>query len=239
MAKKAADDGSLKRLGGGRWQTRDERFTIEPESGTWVVLDAEQTDDLGLPLVRGPFGSLNAAKLAIADARESVPAVSPLAAKVAEHRDRPATAPSKALRPHVIEVTPPKARPAPPAETAPRSQPPPRPEPPEPIPAPLPPEPKWILALTAAERRRAHELVERLRKAGAPDPEATAEREIAGKEPALAEFAVGRAIERLGPKAAPAAVARLLADGEAADLGVRWRLVDGDGRQVPLKEVLK
>jgi hypothetical protein len=46
---------SLKRLGGGRWQTRDERFTIEPGSGTWSVVDAEETDDFGLSLVRGPL----------------------------------------------------------------------------------------------------------------------------------------------------------------------------------------
>ena len=67
MAKAKDDDESLKRLGGGRWQTRDERFTIEPQSGTWVVVDGEQTDDLGLPLIRGPFGSLGAAKDAIGD----------------------------------------------------------------------------------------------------------------------------------------------------------------------------
>ena len=53
-AKKTHDQGSLKRLGGGRWQTRDERFTIEPQSGTWVIVDGEQTDDLGLPSV--PIG---------------------------------------------------------------------------------------------------------------------------------------------------------------------------------------
>jgi hypothetical protein len=66
--KTATDDAdeSLKRLGGGRWQTRDERFTIEPQSGTWAVVDAEETDDLGLPLVRGPFRSLTDAKAAIA-----------------------------------------------------------------------------------------------------------------------------------------------------------------------------
>ena len=64
-AKKPEDDRSLKRLGGGRWQTRDERFTIEPQSGTWVLVDAEQTDDLGLPLVRGPFRSLTDAKAAV------------------------------------------------------------------------------------------------------------------------------------------------------------------------------
>ena len=48
MARKTQDDGSLKRLGGGRWQTRDERFTIEPQSGTWVVLDAEQSPHFSL-----------------------------------------------------------------------------------------------------------------------------------------------------------------------------------------------
>ena len=247
MPKKTANDGALKRLGGGRRQTRDERFTIEPESGTWVVIDGEQTDDLGLPLVRGPFGSLNAAKAAIVGARESEPAISPLAAKVAEHRDRPPVAPANALKPHVIEVAKPKAEPAPPPKLALLSESPsppepaksqarpvPTPEPAPPLEPPTPPEPKWLLALTPAERRRAHELIERLAKAGAPDPEIIAEHEIAGKEPAVAAFAVERAIERLAPGATPAAVARLLAEGEAGDLAVHWRLVDGDDRQVVL-----
>src|SRR5438477_12059402 len=97
-SKKAPDDdgadadASLKRLGGGRWQTRDERFTIEPQSGTWVVVDAEQTDDLGLPLVRGPFPSLTAAKAAISTARTSAPMTSPLAERMDGRRDSPATA---------------------------------------------------------------------------------------------------------------------------------------------------
>ena len=68
-AKKPTGEASLKRLGGGRWQTRDERFTIEPESGTWSLVDAEATDELGLPLVRGPFRSLTDAKAAVEDAR--------------------------------------------------------------------------------------------------------------------------------------------------------------------------
>ncbi len=233
MAKKAADDDSLKRLGGGRWQTRDERFTIEPESGTWVVLDAEQADDLGLPLVRGPFGSLNAAKAAIAGARGSEPVVSPLAAKVAEHRERPVT-PARALKPHVIEVVKdrtPLGTPAkPPAPSKPAAPP---AKPPEPA------EPNWILALGPAGRGRAHELIERLAQAGVPDPESIAEREIAAEEPAVATYALSRAIERLGPEAAPAVVARLLAAGDAPDLEVRWHLVDGDGRPIPFKELLK
>src|SRR6266550_69192 len=101
MAKAKDKDEGLKRLGGGRWQTRDERFTIEPQSGTWVVVDSEQTDDLGLALVRGPFGSLGAAREAIARARDAKPAASPLAARVAELHDRPAAAPSgRDDRPH-------------------------------------------------------------------------------------------------------------------------------------------
>ena len=91
MAKDTDKDEALKRLGGGRWQTRDERFTIEPQSGTWVVVDAEQTDELGLALVRGPFGSLGAAKAAIAEARETEPAASPLPARAEAIGARPAT----------------------------------------------------------------------------------------------------------------------------------------------------
>lgn len=81
-AKKTDDVASLKRLGGGRWQTRDERFTIEPQSGTWVIVDGEQTDDLGLPLVRGPFRSLTDAKAAVETARGTAAPESPLADRI-------------------------------------------------------------------------------------------------------------------------------------------------------------
>src|SRR5688572_26628498 len=91
MAKATDKDEGLKRLGGGRWQTRDERFTVEPQAGTWVVVDAEQTDDLGLALVRGPFGTLTAAKAAIEAARDGEPSPSPLAERVAKLRQRPST----------------------------------------------------------------------------------------------------------------------------------------------------
>src|SRR3954453_17901700 len=68
----------LKRLGGGRWQTRDGRFTIEPGDGRWSVVDAAQTDELGLQRVRGPFGSLADAKAAIAEVRDQPVPTSPL-----------------------------------------------------------------------------------------------------------------------------------------------------------------
>ena len=86
---KATEEERLRRLGGGRWQTRDERFTIEPQSGTWAVVDAEETDDLGLPRVRGPFRSLTDAKAAIATARTSDAPASPLAERLERRRGQP------------------------------------------------------------------------------------------------------------------------------------------------------
>src|SRR5436190_24352692 len=80
---------ALKRLGGGRWETKDGRFQIEPQSGTWVIVDTSQTNEFGLPLVRGPFGSLTAAREAIEDAREEGPIESPLADRI-EHARHPA-----------------------------------------------------------------------------------------------------------------------------------------------------
>ena len=204
----ADEDGGLKRLGGGRWQTRDERFTIEPQSGTWAVIDAEQTDDLGLPLVRGPFGSLGAAKTAIAEARTADAPASPLKDR-AKAPGRPA-APAK------------KAAKGTKAATAKAD------EPEEPS------EPRWMRDLEPDERRRAVRLIDRLTKAGARDAEGIVRRDVVGEVPAVAAFAVERAIGALGSDAKPADVADLLADGRDTDLGVRWRLVDADGRPIPL-----
>jgi aminoglycoside 3-N-acetyltransferase I len=59
----------LKRESAGHYRTRDGRFTVEQNSGRWLVLDTEQTDELGLPLVRGPFASLDESRDAIRAAR--------------------------------------------------------------------------------------------------------------------------------------------------------------------------
>ena len=228
MAKSTDNDESLKRLGGGRWQTRDERFTIEPQSGTWVVVDAEQTDDLGLPLVRGPFGSLGAAKTAIEGARGAEPAASPLAAKL---RDRPAArSGTKDDQPSKTAAASKRgASEAPATATSARTTKAARPAKPEP-----PAEPRWMAALEPADRRRAKRLVDRLDEAGAPDPEGIARRDVVGEIPAAAAFVIARQIEALGDDASPAKVARLLAGGRDEDLGVRWHLVDGEGRPITL-----
>jgi hypothetical protein len=205
MAPAADKDEGLKRLGGGRWQTRDERFTIEPQSGTWAIVDAEQTDDLGLPLVRGPFKSLTAAKEAIAGARESAAPTSSIKARPSSAEEKPKPARSS------------KAPKAAKAE---------EPEEPE--------EPRWMRDLEAADRRRATRLIELLTKAGASDAEGMVRRDLVGDVPAVAGFAVEQALRELGADASAAEVADLLADGRDSALGVRWRLVDGDGRPISL-----
>lgn len=205
MAPAADKDEGLKRLGGGRWQTRDERFTIEPQSGTWAIVDAEQTDDLGLPLVRGPYKSLTAAKEAIAEARGSAAPTSSITARPSSSRQKPEPATSsKASKPADAE------------------------EPEEPR------EPRWMRDLEAADRRRATRLIELLTKAGAADAEGMVRRDLVGDVPAVAGFAIEQALRALGADASVAEVADLLADGRDNALGVRWRLVDGDGRPISL-----
>ncbi len=220
MATRADKDEGLKRLGGGRWQTRDERFTIEPQSGTWAVVDTEQTDDLGLPLVRGPFKSLGAAKEAIETARGTAAPTSTLKERPAAPAPEPAKAGSGTKAPASRKATATE-----PAEAA---------KPEQPAEPEQPSEPRWMRDLEPADRRRAAKLMEQLAKAGASDPEGMVRRDLIGEVPAVAGFAVERAIAALGPTASPAEVADLLAEGRDNDLGVRWRLVDGDGRPIPL-----
>ncbi|MFL5673627.1 MAG: hypothetical protein ACJ779_01345 [Chloroflexota bacterium] len=209
-----AKDEALKRLGGGRWETRDGRFQIEPQSGTWVIVDTTQTNEFGLPLVRGPFGSLGAAKEAIEEARDDGPVESPLADRMAK--------------------APPETRPSKGPKRAAKAEAEPEPEPPPP-----PPEPKWIRDLRPLDRRKATELIERLEGLGI-DPEradAVARTEIAHGLPGVARLAIERHIRAAtaGAKdveAATDAVIQAVLAGEDAKLGVSWRLVDDRGRPI-------
>lgn len=62
-------DEKLKREHAGSYRTADGRFTVEQTSSGWLVMDGEQTDELGLALARGPFATIDAAKAAISAAR--------------------------------------------------------------------------------------------------------------------------------------------------------------------------
>ncbi len=219
--KKAEDDRSLKRLGGGRWQTRDERFTIEPQSGTWVIVDAEQTDDLGLPLVRGPFRSLTDAKAAVDDARGAGVPESPLAGRVGKAQAETSPKPAAATAPPAGGDKKARARSVEPEQ---------------------PSEPRWIADLGPRERGRARRLIEQLGAAGIRDTGNVVRQDLTGGVPTVARLAISdrlaallqpgdeaRAVERaIGP------LVEALDDGRNDELGVRWRLVDGDDRPIGL-----
>jgi hypothetical protein len=220
------DEGPLKRLGGGRWETRDGRFAIEPQSGTWVVVDNSQTDDLGLPLVRGPFGSLTAAREAIEGVRTSRPAESPLADRLKEARSAPTSSKAstaggtKTSRAGATSGASERE-----AAAAPKA-------PPEP-----PPEPKWLLDLAPAKRRQARDLIERLERLDVPGATSIAKSEIALDEPALTRLAVERSLRKAvararSPEAAARAAVEALVSGRDAEFEVRWRLVDERGRPI-------
>jgi hypothetical protein len=222
-ASKQPDDEPLKRLGGGRWRSRDERFTIEPQSGTWVVVDAEQVDDLGLPLVRGPFGSLRAAKDAMASARETGALASPLAERT---RDTTEAATDRAgstdARPKAERPAPTTKRRAPATKAA---------SPARSVPS-TEAEPRWLTELTPRDRRQARRLIDDLRTAGASDPEGIVRRDVVGDVPSTATFAIRRRLDGLGPAASIDEILDLLVDGRDKELDVRWRLVDGHGRPI-------
>jgi len=226
---------SLKRLGGGRWATRDGRFAIEPQSGTWVVVDGEQTDELGLPLVRGPFPSLTMARVAIDNVRAAGPVESPLAGRLMEAERARSARPApteKPLRAATSATTGAaggepgqdgvdEAAPAAAPESAPEAR----------------PEPKWLRDLAPANRRRARDLIEELERLGVGDPHALARAEIALDQPALTRLAIERRLREVmaaatDPGDAIRAVADLLVSGRDRELEVRWRLVDVHGRPV-------
>src|SRR6202008_3490031 len=92
-----AEDQKLKRVQAGTYATADGRFTVEQSASGWLGLDAEQTNELGLPLARGPFTTLEEARGAIGSARSGPRPVSDLdehrRSKQASARARPAPKP--------------------------------------------------------------------------------------------------------------------------------------------------
>lgn len=87
------DPTRLRRDGPGRYASGDGRFVVEQASGGWMVLDAEQTNEFGMPLARGPFGTLDAARAAMDSARSGPAPISRLAERAAALPKRAASGP--------------------------------------------------------------------------------------------------------------------------------------------------
>jgi len=221
MAPADAKPDPLRRLGGGRWETKDGRFQIEPQSGTWVIVDTTQTNEFGLPLVRGPFPSLTAAREAIDAARGEGPATSPLADRIEHVRTEPAAGsnakPGRTARPAAADASEPEAAP----------------EPPE------PPEPRWFRDLKPAGRKRAADMIARLRALDIDEAEAVARADVVDGQPALAQLALERRLRKAAvaktPRRAVADAIEAFLAGEDPELGTGWRLVDD--RERPIREL--
>jgi hypothetical protein len=243
---------SLRRLGGERWQTRDRRFTIEPQSGTWVVVDDEQTDELGLPVLRGPYASLADARAAIGAAREDDRTASPLTERLEEARARAAGRPDRPTRAGTGSVGrragPPRparagGRARPPEVSGPPTGPRPRERPRPPEPSGLP-GPAWFRALPPGRQGAARALLERLVAQDVPESDAQpiVRAEIGGGDPALVRLAMeGRLAASLwgltSPSEATRAAVDVLLTGRDETLRVEWRLVDGSDRPIARLEV--
>lgn len=80
------DPSKLKRESAGRYVSGDGRFTVEQASNGWMVSDAEQTNELGLPLVRGPFATLDEARTGMEGARRGPAPISSLTDRIAAQR---------------------------------------------------------------------------------------------------------------------------------------------------------
>lgn len=92
------DPDKLLRQAAGTYRSADERFEVRQTDQGWYLVDAEQTDDFGQELVRGPFPTLAAVRTAIPPARSSK--VVPLPRRVAPTAKRGAAKTPKArLRP--------------------------------------------------------------------------------------------------------------------------------------------
>ncbi len=68
-ARKKDDPNRLQRVEGGRYRSADDRFAVRQSGVGWLLVDSARTDELGQPVVHGPFPTLDAVREAIPEAR--------------------------------------------------------------------------------------------------------------------------------------------------------------------------
>ena len=93
----AVEPNKLVRKQAGTYRTADDRFEAQQSGGVWFLVDSAQTNELGQPLVQGPFATLNALRDALPDARrrtvKSVSVPKPAKARASDKARRNAPAP--------------------------------------------------------------------------------------------------------------------------------------------------
>ena len=71
--KKPAEPDDLVRQEAGNYLSGDDRFEVRQSDSAWYLVDRQQTNEFGQELMHGPFGSMKAAKGAMAGARDIKP----------------------------------------------------------------------------------------------------------------------------------------------------------------------
>jgi hypothetical protein len=218
-------DESLKRETAGRYRSADGRFTVEAEgANAWYVADEEQVDQLGQPVLRGPFSTLAAARSAVVEARRTAVAGRELPKRRGQPRAEASSGGAKA------KVVPdrPAAREGRSSRAADRD-------------AGLP---AWLTDLEPRERAAAQRLVDELRGLGLEEPEALVTNDLRSDEPLVAEALLARRIrERLRSEEDSEAVLDILR-GEGFRPGsgrppFGWRVVELDRQGKPTERRLR
>jgi hypothetical protein len=70
-ADQAPDPNALTRQEAGAYRTADDRFEIRSSGVGWMLLDTVESDELGQPLTRGPYPTLDAVRDALPEARRA------------------------------------------------------------------------------------------------------------------------------------------------------------------------
>jgi len=70
-AEAGEDPNKLVRGAGGTYRSADDRFEVRKGGAGWSVIDMAATDELGQPLLRGPYPTLDAVREALPEARRA------------------------------------------------------------------------------------------------------------------------------------------------------------------------
>ena len=176
MAPKAAsqdaDPDRLVRQKAGSYRTEDDRFEVQESANGWFIVDSEQANEFGQPLLHGPFATLNDVRAALPEARKTAPTPRPSggAKKAAQGTKRKAAGKAEAKTE---------------AKTKPKAE------------APPPPPPSWIDRLSPAEARDVRALIRAAEREELPDAEQLVRRDREGLAPIIAEQLIERRIDAL------------------------------------------
>ena len=221
----AEKDVSLKRETAGRYRSADGRFTVESQGANdWYVADEEQVDQLGQPVLRGPYPSLAAAREAVAEAGGK-PVVGRELPKVksTSGQAKPARTAAKAQSQRDDGRAAASSKRASPAEAK--------------VPA-------WLADIDPERRNSAKQMANELAGLGLDDPEQLVADDFRSDEPLIAEAVLARRLrERLGSDKDVGAVLDILRDeGFRPGAGrppFGWRLIELDRQGRPTQRRLR